>query len=104
MFEILVKYTLHIGETQRCYFDKRDKTNKGDVYTMQIWQRAYLYEKKKTSQMKSCQKWVKEGESMPIIEIENLRYAYGKHTVLRGISAQLEQGKMYAIFGPLRVS
>lgn len=48
MFEILVKYTLHIGETQRCYFNKRDKTNKGGVYTMQIWQRAYLYVRRKT--------------------------------------------------------
>lgn len=37
---------------------------------------------------------------MPILETENLRYAYGKHTVLRGISVQLEQGKMYAILGP----
>lgn len=37
---------------------------------------------------------------MPILEIENLRYAYGKHTVLRGVSARLEQGKMYAILGP----
>ena len=27
---------------------------------------------------------------MPILETENLRYAYGKHTVLRGISVQLE--------------
>ena len=37
---------------------------------------------------------------MPILEIENVQYAYGKHTVLRGISIQLEQGKMYAILGP----
>lgn len=37
---------------------------------------------------------------MPILEMKNLGYAYGKHTVLRGISARLEQGKMYAILGP----
>lgn len=37
---------------------------------------------------------------MPILEMKNIRYAYGKNTVLRGISAQLEQGKMYAILGP----
>lgn len=37
---------------------------------------------------------------MPILEMKNVRYAYGKHTVLRGINVQLEQGKMYAILGP----
>ena len=37
---------------------------------------------------------------MPILEMKNVRYAYGKHTVLRGISVQFEQGKMYAILGP----
>ena len=37
---------------------------------------------------------------MPILAMNNIRYAYGKHTVLRGGSAQLEQGKMYAILGP----
>ena len=37
---------------------------------------------------------------MPILEINNVRYAYGKQTVLRGISACLEQGKMYAVLGP----
>ena len=37
---------------------------------------------------------------MPILEMKNVRYAYGKHTVLKGISVQLEQGKMYAILGP----
>lgn len=37
---------------------------------------------------------------MPILEMENVRYAYGKHTVLRGTSVQFEQGKMYAILGP----
>lgn len=36
---------------------------------------------------------------MPILEMKNVRYAYGKHTVLKGISVQLEQGKMYAILG-----
>ena len=75
-----------------------------EMYTQCKYGSGHTSMSGETSQMKSCQKWVKEGESMPIIEIENLRYAYGKHTVLRGISAQLEQGKMYAIFGPLRVS
>lgn len=37
---------------------------------------------------------------MPILEMNSVRYAYGKHTVLRGIRAQFEQGKMYAILGP----
>lgn len=37
---------------------------------------------------------------MAILEMSNIKYAYGKHIVLRGISAQLEQGKMYAILGP----
>ncbi len=37
---------------------------------------------------------------MPILEMNNVRYAYGKHTVLQGISAQLEQSRMYAILGP----
>ena len=37
---------------------------------------------------------------MSILEMKNVRYAYEKHTVLRGISAQLEQSKMYAILGP----
>ena len=37
---------------------------------------------------------------MPILEMDNVTYAYGKQTVLRGISARLEQGKMYAILGP----
>lgn len=37
---------------------------------------------------------------MPILEMKNVRYAYGKHTVLREISARLERGKMYAILGP----
>ena len=37
---------------------------------------------------------------MPILEMNNITYAYGKQTVLRGISARLEQGKMYAVLGP----
>ena len=37
---------------------------------------------------------------MAILEMSNIKYAYGKHIVLRGISAELEQGKMYAILGP----
>lgn len=37
---------------------------------------------------------------MAILEMSNIKYAYGKHIVLRGISAKLEQGKMYAILGP----
>lgn len=50
--------------------------------------------------MKYYQKWIREGLNIPILEMKNVRYAYGKHTVLRGISVQLEQGKMYAILGP----
>lgn len=37
---------------------------------------------------------------MPILEMNNVRYAYGKHMVLQGISAQLEQRRMYAVLGP----
>ena len=37
---------------------------------------------------------------MPVLEAKNIMYAYGKHTVLRGVSAQMEQGKLYAILGP----
>lgn len=37
---------------------------------------------------------------MPILEMINVRYTYGKHTVLREVSAQLEQGRMYAILDP----
>ena len=37
---------------------------------------------------------------MPILEMNDVRYAYGKQTVLQGVSARLEQGKMYAILGP----
>ena len=38
---------------------------------------------------------------MSILEMKNLQYAYenGK-PVLRGVNAQMEQGKMYAILGP----
>jgi putative ABC transport system ATP-binding protein len=39
---------------------------------------------------------------MSILEMSNVKYAYGKQPVLRGISAQFEQGKMYAIRGPSR--
>ena len=39
---------------------------------------------------------------MPILEMNDVRYAYGKQTVLRGVSVRLEQGKMYAILGPSR--
>jgi putative ABC transport system ATP-binding protein len=38
---------------------------------------------------------------MSILEISNVKYTYdGKQSVLKGISAQMEQGKMYAILGP----
>ena len=38
---------------------------------------------------------------MNIMEIQNVQYAYdGKKKVLKGINAQMEQGKMYAILGP----
>jgi len=38
---------------------------------------------------------------MNIIEIQNVQYAYdGKKKVLKGINAQMEQGRMYAILGP----
>ena len=38
---------------------------------------------------------------MSILEISNVKYTYdGKQSVLKGISAQVEQGKMYAILGP----
>ena len=38
---------------------------------------------------------------MSILEVKNLQYSYGnKKNVLRGITAQMEQGKMYAILGP----
>ena len=47
MLETLVKHTLHIGETQTCYLYLRRKTNKGVVYTMRIWQRAYFYVRRK---------------------------------------------------------
>lgn len=38
---------------------------------------------------------------MSILEVKNLQYSYeNKKSVLRGINAQMEQGKMYAILGP----
>lgn len=38
---------------------------------------------------------------MSIMELKNVVYAYdGKKKVLKGINAQIEQGKMYAILGP----
>ncbi|MDE5696928.1 MAG: ATP-binding cassette domain-containing protein [Lachnospiraceae bacterium] len=38
---------------------------------------------------------------MSILEVKNLQYSYGgKKNVLRGITARMEQGKMYAILGP----
>lgn len=38
---------------------------------------------------------------MSILAFSNLKYSYdGKQYVLKGISGQLEQGKMYAILGP----
>ena len=38
---------------------------------------------------------------MNIMEIQNVQYAYdGKKKVLKGVNAQMEQGRMYAILGP----
>ena len=38
---------------------------------------------------------------MSILEVKSLQYSYeNKKRVLRGINAQMEQGKMYAILGP----
>ena len=38
---------------------------------------------------------------MSILEVKGLQYSYeNKRRVLRGINAQMEQGKMYAILGP----
>ena len=38
---------------------------------------------------------------MSILEIENLVYTYdNRQKVLKNISVQMEQGKMYAILGP----
>lgn len=38
---------------------------------------------------------------MSIMELKNVVYAYdSKKKVLKGINAQIEQGKMYAILGP----
>lgn len=39
---------------------------------------------------------------MSILEFYDLKYTYdGKQNVLRGISGKMEQGKLYAILGPL---
>lgn len=38
---------------------------------------------------------------MSILEFSNVKYTYdGKQSVLKGISGQMERGKMYAILGP----
>ena len=38
---------------------------------------------------------------MAILELKNLTYSYDKkRKVLKGINAQMEAGKMYAILGP----
>ncbi|MDE7433090.1 MAG: ATP-binding cassette domain-containing protein, partial [Lachnospiraceae bacterium] len=38
---------------------------------------------------------------MSIMEIKRVRYSYdNKRNVLKGVSAELEAGKMYAILGP----
>ena len=37
---------------------------------------------------------------MPVLELNNIKYSYGKKPVLRGVNAQLEQGRLYAILGP----
>ncbi len=38
---------------------------------------------------------------MSILEVKGLQYSYeNKKRVLRGVNAQMEQGKMYAILGP----
>ena len=38
---------------------------------------------------------------MSILEVKNLQYSYeNKKNILRGITVQMEQGKMYAILGP----
>ena len=40
---------------------------------------------------------------MSILEVKGLQYSYeNKKRILRGINAQMEQGKMYAILGPSR--
>lgn len=36
---------------------------------------------------------------MPVLELNNIKYSYGKKPVLRGVNAQLEQGRLYAILG-----
>ncbi len=37
---------------------------------------------------------------MSVIELKNVKYAYGKQSVLGGVNVRLEQGKMYVILGP----
>ena len=38
---------------------------------------------------------------MSILTFSDLKYTYdGKQNVLRGVSGQMEQGKLYAILGP----
>lgn len=37
---------------------------------------------------------------MPVLEMKNVKYSYGKQIVLKNINVQMEQGKIYAILGP----
>lgn len=37
---------------------------------------------------------------MFVLEMKNVKYSYGKQSVLRGINIQMERGKMYAVLGP----
>ena len=38
---------------------------------------------------------------MCILELKNVQYSYNnKKRILKGVSAQMEQGKLYAILGP----
>ena len=38
---------------------------------------------------------------MCILEMKNVQYSYNnKKRILKGVSAQMEQGKLYAILGP----
>ena len=40
-------------------------------------------------------------KTMSIMEIKGVRYSYdNKRNVLKGVSAELDAGKMYAILGP----
>ena len=36
---------------------------------------------------------------MSILEMKNVKYSYGRQTVLRGVNVQMERGRMYAILG-----